>query len=84
MGQLKINGITCRYRYEQCSRNSKIWNGKRNASQQIGDIGEFTPVAIAKDVTLPYKTSYWNEIPEWAKDKEGKWILGYTGTIALL
>ena len=58
---------------------------KENASADIGDIGVgFTPVAIAKDVTLPYKTSYWNEIPEWAKDKEGKWILGYTGTIAFI
>lgn len=58
---------------------------KENASADIGDIGVgFTPVAISKNVTLPYKTSYWDEIPDWAKDKNGHWILGYTGTIAFI
>ncbi|MGL5694808.1 MAG: ABC transporter substrate-binding protein, partial [Peptostreptococcaceae bacterium] len=30
------------------------------------------------------KTSYWDEIPDWAKDDNGDWVLGYTGTIAVI
>ena len=64
---------------------AKFENEKENASADIGDIGVgFTPVAVEKDVLLPYKTSYWDEVPNWAKDKDGKWILGYTGTIAFI
>jgi putative spermidine/putrescine transport system substrate-binding protein len=51
----------------------------------IGDVGiSFGPLAASKDLTLPYKTSYWEEIPEWAKDQDGHWLLSYTGTIAFL
>lgn len=56
-----------------------------NATADIGDVGiAFGPIAAKKGVTQPYKTSYWNEIPSWAKDKEGHWIMGYTGTMAFL
>ena len=37
-----------------------------------------------EDLTLPYKTSYWDEIPDWAKDDEGHWVVGYTGTISFI
>lgn len=58
---------------------------KKNATADIGDVGiSFGPVAVEKGVTLPYKTSYWDDIPDWAKDEEGHWIVGYTGTIALI
>ncbi len=51
----------------------------------IGDVGiSFGPLAAGKELTLPYKTSYWDEIPEWAKDQDGHWLLSYTGTIAFL
>lgn len=51
----------------------------------IGDVGiSFGPLAVSKDLTLAYKTSYWDEIPDWAKDEEGHWLLSYTGTIAFL
>ncbi|MBT2288937.1 extracellular solute-binding protein [Paenibacillus albidus] len=51
----------------------------------IGDVGiAFGPVAVDKGVTQPYKTSYWEEIPGWAKDADGHWIVGYQGTISLL
>lgn len=50
----------------------------------IGDVGvAFGPVAVEQGVTQPYKTEYWEEIPDWAKDEEGHWIVGYQGTIAL-
>ncbi|WP_122503615.1 ABC transporter substrate-binding protein [Pseudomonas viridiflava] len=58
---------------------------KDNASGDIGDVGAaFGPIAVAKGVTQPYKPSTWNQIPDWAKDKEGHWALAYTGTIAFI
>ena len=56
---------------------------KDDATADIGDVGiAFGPIAQDKGLTLPYKTSYWDEIPDWAKDEEGHWIVGYTGTIS--
>ncbi|MFF2754766.1 ABC transporter substrate-binding protein [Psychrobacillus sp. NPDC058041] len=58
---------------------------KEDATADIGDVGiAFGPIAKDKGLTLPYKTSYWDEIPEWAKDDEGNWVVGYTGTISFL
>ncbi|WP_078551817.1 ABC transporter substrate-binding protein [Bacillus alkalicellulosilyticus] len=58
---------------------------KNNATADIGDVGiAFGPLAKEKELTISFKTSYWNEIPEWAKDDEGHWIVGYTGTIAFV
>ncbi|PSS49499.1 ABC transporter substrate-binding protein [Pseudomonas sp. BBP2017] len=58
---------------------------KDNASADIGDVGAaFGPIAVAKGVTQPYKPSTWDQIPDWAKDKDGHWALAYTGTIAFI
>lgn len=58
---------------------------KDNASADIGDVGAaFGPIAIAKGVTQPYKPTTWDQVPDWAKDKEGHWALAYTGTIAFI
>jgi len=58
---------------------------KDNASADIGDVGAaFGPIAVAKGLTQPYKPTHWDQIPAWAKDKEGHWALAYTGTIAFL
>ncbi len=58
---------------------------KEDATADIGDVGiAFGPIAKDKGLTLPYKTSYWDDIPQWAKDDEGHWIVGYTGTISFL
>jgi len=56
---------------------------KDNASADIGDVGAaFGPIAVTKGVSQPYKPSTWDQVPEWAKDKDGHWALAYTGTIA--
>ena len=56
-----------------------------NATADIGDIGyEFGTVAVSQGVTQAYKPTTWEEIPEWAKDKDGHWVIGYTGTIAFI
>lgn len=58
---------------------------KADATADIGDVGiAFGPIAKDKDLTLAYKTSYWDDIPDWAKDDEGHWIVGYTGTMSFL
>lgn len=58
---------------------------KEYASADIGDVGfEFGGIARAEGVTQPYKPTTWDEIPEWAKDKDGHWALAYTGTIAFI
>lgn len=58
---------------------------KNNPTADIGDVGiAFGPIAVEKGVTQAYKTSYWDEIPDWAKDDEGHWLLGYQGTIAIM
>ncbi|KRF42190.1 ABC transporter substrate-binding protein [Paenibacillus sp. Soil787] len=58
---------------------------KNNPTADIGDVGiAFGKIAKEKGVTMPYKTSYWNDIPEWAKDKDGHYLVDYQGTIAVL
>ena len=58
---------------------------KENATKDIGDVGQaFGPIAVEKGLTIPYKTSYWNDIPDWAKDTDGNWIIAYYGTMSML
>ncbi|MGV8894394.1 MAG: ABC transporter substrate-binding protein [Burkholderiaceae bacterium] len=58
---------------------------KTNASADIGDVGHsFGPIAVSKGVTQPYKPSTWNDIPAWAKDADGHWMLAYTGTMSFI
>ncbi|MBF7143530.1 MULTISPECIES: ABC transporter substrate-binding protein [Pseudomonas] len=58
---------------------------KDNASADIGDVGAaFGPIAAAQGVTQPYKPTTWAQIPEWAKDADGHWMLAYTGSIAFI
>ncbi|WP_028400174.1 ABC transporter substrate-binding protein [Ectobacillus panaciterrae] len=64
---------------------AKFESEKENATADIGDVGiSFGPIAEKKGLTLPYKTSHWDEIPKWAKDDKGNWVVGYQGTIAFL
>ena len=57
----------------------------RNGTKDIGDVGQqWGPVAEEEGVTMKYKTSYWDEIPDWAKDDDGDWIVGYYGTMAII
>ncbi|SDF02677.1 ABC transporter substrate-binding protein [Phytopseudomonas seleniipraecipitans] len=58
---------------------------KDNASADIGDVGAaFGPIAVQQGVTQPYKPTTWSQIPEWAKDADGHWMLAYTGSIAFI
>lgn len=56
-----------------------------DATKDIGDVGQqWGPVAEEEAVTLKYKTSYWEEIPDWAKDDDGDWIVCYVGTMSII
>lgn len=58
---------------------------KSNPSADIGEVGlEFGPIAKRKGISQPYKPTTWDKIPTWARDDEGHWMLGYTGTIAFI
>ncbi|MCG4454805.1 ABC transporter substrate-binding protein [Pseudomonas sp. MMS21-TM103] len=58
---------------------------KDNASADIGDVGAaFGPIAVQQGVTQAYKPSTWEQIPGWAKDADGHWMLAYTGSIAFI
>lgn len=56
-----------------------------NGTKDIGDVGQaFGPQAEAEGVTLNYKTSYWDAIPDYAKGEDGSWIMCYTGATCFL
>jgi len=58
---------------------------KNDATKDIGDVGQaFGPIAVEKGLTLPYKTSNWDSIPDWAKDENGNWIIAYYGTMSIM
>lgn len=58
---------------------------KDQAEADIGDIGlALTGYAVDNDMLLPYKTTSWDSIPDWAKQADGKWIEAYTCTTAFI
>ena len=58
---------------------------KDNATADIGDVGAaFGPIAVQQGVTQAYKPTTWDQIPTWAKDADGHWMLAYTGSIAFI
>lgn len=58
---------------------------KGNATADIGDVGHpFGPIAVQMGIAQPYKTTTWGQIPAWAKDPDGNWVVAYTGTIAFI
>ena len=62
---------------------SKFAAERSSASADIGDVGfEFGAIAAQRGLAAAYKPSTWSQVPEWARDKDGLWMLAYTGTIA--
>ncbi len=49
----------------------------------ITDLGyNFAQTVLDNDLAQPYKNAYWADIPDYAKDKDGKWAAAYWGAIA--
>lgn len=58
---------------------------KNSPTKDIGDVGHaFGNTAKEKGVTQSYKTSYWDSVPDWAKDPEGHWMIAYVGATTFL
>src|SRR5690606_18319256 len=59
--------------------------GEETGAADVGDVGAaFGPIAVQQGVTQPYKPTTWEQIPDWAKDDDGHWMLAYTGSIAFI
>lgn len=56
-----------------------------NGTKDIGDVGYgFASQAVSEDLVQGYKTSYWDQVPDWAKGEDGKWMVAYTGVTTFL
>lgn len=56
-----------------------------NGTKDIGDVGQaFGPQAVEQDLVQAYKTSNYDDVADWAKDKEGKWMIAYAGVTTFL
>jgi len=48
----------------------------------ITDLGvNFADQVVKEDLSLAYKHAYWDELPDYAKDPNGKWSAAYWGAI---
>ena len=58
---------------------------RANASADIGDVGfDFCSIAVERGLVTGYKPSTFDQIPTWARDPDGRWMLAYTGTISFV
>jgi putative spermidine/putrescine transport system substrate-binding protein len=59
---------------------------KAEAAAPVADITDlgfgFAQVVNDEGLSQPYKNAYWDEIPDYAKDPEGRWAAAYWGAIA--
>ena len=65
--------------------DDEVYTFVNGGTQDIGDVSRpYALIAAQNDAVQPYKTIYWDTIPDWAKDKDGEWIVSYTGTMAFI
>ncbi|MDR0584555.1 MAG: extracellular solute-binding protein [Treponema sp.] len=58
---------------------------KDNPTRDMGDCAfGLMPLAVEMDVVQSYKPTTWDSIPDWAKDPDGRWLLGYLGTLSII
>lgn len=51
----------------------------------ITDLGMgFAKIIEDEGLSQAYKNAYWDEIPDWAKDPDGRWSAAYWGAVAFL
>ncbi len=56
---------------------------KNSPVADITDLGlNFAKVINEENLSMPYKNKYWDEIPDYAKDADGRWSAAYWGAIA--
>jgi putative spermidine/putrescine transport system substrate-binding protein len=60
-------------------------DNKGPQAPDVIDVGlSFGPSAKAEGLTMPYKVSTWDSIPDSAKDPEGHWYGDYYGVLAMM
>lgn len=59
---------------------------RAEAGAPVGDITDlglnYAKVVEEDKLSQPYKNSYWDELPEYAKSKDGLWSAGFWGAVA--
>jgi putative spermidine/putrescine transport system substrate-binding protein len=66
-------------------RSGQVLEGFAEGNYDIGDVGlSYAIEARNQGLLAGYKTSYWDEIPSWAKDDSGDYLVSFTGTMSLL
>lgn len=51
----------------------------------VADIGfDFVGKLVENNLTMPYKNTSWDKIPDNFKDADGKWVVAYWGAISFL
>jgi len=85
-GITETYGIQCNDTDMSSGEEIAMFEAEKNApTKDIGDVGhKFGPEAKEKGVTQSYKTSYWDSVPDWAKDPDGHWMIAYTGVTTFL
>ena len=70
---------------EDMSSAEELSMFQNDSTRDIGDVGlAFTQQAIDNDLVQSYKTSYWDSVPDWAKDEDGNWMIAYTGCTSFI
>ena len=79
-------GIECNDTDMSSAEELNMFETEKNSpTKDLGDVGHaFGPKAVQMDVVQSYKTSYWDKVPDWAKDPEGRWMMAYTGVISFI
>lgn len=61
---------------------AKLAAERNNPVADVADMGlQFAHLAADRDLLLPYKHSRWEEVPDWARDPNGRFSAAYLGTV---
>lgn len=54
-------------------------------TKSMGEVGQqYAQICIDKGIVQGYKPTTWDSVPDWAKDEDGYWMIGYTGATAFM
>jgi len=54
-------------------------------TKSMGEVGQsYTDIVIEEGIVQAYKPTTWDSVPDWAKDEDGFWMMGYTGTMSIM
>ena len=54
-------------------------------TKDIGEVGQQNAQKVIDEgIVQAYKPTTWDSVPDWAKDTDGYWMIGYTGAVAIM